>query len=149
MDSMISLLFMMENRQFHSFIIITMILIATHDSANRWGSGRHTLSVNLTRAKGTSSLDRVIGSAHADRNRCGFIAGSEQRCYSLADGLHSVVNRGHVSHTSEVHAKTGRILQEPRGQNCDRLSAWAQNGVRTLGLWPDFEDLGAEQSGKI
>src|SRR5262245_53568105 len=36
MGSMISLLFMMENRQFHSFIIITMILIATHDSAIRW-----------------------------------------------------------------------------------------------------------------
>ena len=27
---------MMENRQFHSFIIITMILIATHDSPIRW-----------------------------------------------------------------------------------------------------------------
>jgi hypothetical protein len=40
---------------------------------------------------GTSSLDRVIGSAHADRNRCGFIAGSEQGCYSLADGFQSVV----------------------------------------------------------
>ena len=33
---MISLLFMTENRQFDSFIIITMILIATHDSAIRW-----------------------------------------------------------------------------------------------------------------
>src|SRR5262249_21464145 len=33
---MISLLVMTENRQFHSFIIITMILIATHDSAIRW-----------------------------------------------------------------------------------------------------------------
>ena len=32
---MISLLFMTENTQFHSFIIITMILIATHDSAIR------------------------------------------------------------------------------------------------------------------
>jgi hypothetical protein len=30
-----SLLFMTENRQFHSFIIITMILIVTHDSAIR------------------------------------------------------------------------------------------------------------------
>ena len=33
---MISLLFMTENRQFHSFIIVTMILISTHDSAIRW-----------------------------------------------------------------------------------------------------------------
>ena len=33
---MISLLFMTENRQFHSFIIITMILIAAHDSVFRW-----------------------------------------------------------------------------------------------------------------
>src|ERR1700730_15882424 len=29
-------LFMTENRQFHSFIIITMILTARHDSAIRW-----------------------------------------------------------------------------------------------------------------
>src|SRR5882672_5603286 len=35
-SSTISLLFMTENRQFHSFIIITMILIAAHDSAIRW-----------------------------------------------------------------------------------------------------------------
>src|SRR5215475_3542714 len=35
MDSTISLLFMVENRQFHSFIIITVILLATHDSAFR------------------------------------------------------------------------------------------------------------------
>jgi hypothetical protein len=28
---------MTENRQFRSFIIITMILTATHDSAIRWG----------------------------------------------------------------------------------------------------------------
>ncbi len=33
---MISLLFMTESRQFRSFIIITMILIATHESATRW-----------------------------------------------------------------------------------------------------------------
>src|SRR5258706_14108319 len=31
-----SLLFITENRQFHKFIIITMILTSPHDSAIRW-----------------------------------------------------------------------------------------------------------------
>src|SRR5208282_2149237 len=31
-----SLLFITENRQFHKFIIITMILTSAHDSAIRW-----------------------------------------------------------------------------------------------------------------
>jgi hypothetical protein len=33
---MISCLFMTENRQFHSFIIVTIILIVAHDSAVGW-----------------------------------------------------------------------------------------------------------------
>jgi hypothetical protein len=34
--SLNSLLFITENRQFHKFIIITMILTSPHDSAIRW-----------------------------------------------------------------------------------------------------------------
>ena len=30
------LLFVMQNRQFYQFIIITMILLCSHDSAIRW-----------------------------------------------------------------------------------------------------------------
>ena len=38
-----SFLFMTENRQFHSFIIINMILIVTHDSAHQPTSGSASL----------------------------------------------------------------------------------------------------------
>src|SRR5262245_57165111 len=53
MGSMISSLFMMENRQFHSFIIVTMILIATHDSVtDLHGWRRYIQSALSERAAG-------------------------------------------------------------------------------------------------
>jgi len=76
---MISLLFMTEYRQFGSFIIIKMILIATHDSL---ATNPICLTASVAREgtpwaptwrghRGHRRSTGLLGSAHADRNLCG------------------------------------------------------------------------------
>jgi hypothetical protein len=58
-------------------------------------------------------------------------------------------DRDRVLRPCETRGKNRPNFEEIREGSRDRLSGLARKEVRAPGLWPDIEDLGEEQPGKI